>query len=448
MPRPLPHRIRRLQWEVHVPATSDAVALRTLLREKVDAVEAAFEEVLSSDDDDTVVRRITKLELDIRVPSIEALESGLSSRLTAALRRALDAAAPADEVSTSAHLHAQWIHYVETGSLQWSLAGLTSDETRAALESAAVAAAESWLSNAIAFPFARGGAFAARVAAFTRWLALLPGALQERLVEHARRSQSSDLTAQWDAVLAEITSRPLESRAVRLALISEAADAPAVLRRWIDERCSPLDGHTRAALDRIRAAPSSTSVASSIQETAPNPAEASERVGRFVPCAGLVLLHPYLPPLLAALKLWERGTRGALPVTSSSRAISLLWWLATGGDDPLEHELPVVKLLLGMSPDEPLDRRRPPSTAEEREECAALLSAVIAHWPVLQNTGIEALRASFLQRRGLLSRRDGAWYLHLESKPFDMLLARLPWSLSPILFSWSDAPLYVEWRTP
>ncbi|MGS0758633.1 contractile injection system tape measure protein, partial [Roseateles sp. GG27B] len=77
---------------------------------------------------------------------------------------------------------------------------------------------------------------------------------------------------------------------------------------------------------------------------------------------------------------------------------------------------------MGRAPDEALTAALPRPSAAEREEIDGLLAAVRNHWKALENTSAEGLRLSFLQRRGLLRRAEGAWQLHLQAEAFDVLL--------------------------
>ena len=167
----------------------------------------------------------------------------------------------------------------------------------------------------------------------------------------------------------------------------------------------------------------------------------------LVPLAGLVLLHPYLPRLFTACGLWSHGER-SIALQALPRACTLLHGLACGGSEAPEFDLPLVKLLLGLPPEAPLRHAPAAMSDADRTEATALLEAVCAHWTALRGTGIDGLRMSFLQRRGLLDRREGAWHLRLQTEPFDMLLGLLPWSISPIRLPWMTEPLTTDWPTP
>ena len=84
----------------------------------------------------------------------------------------------------------------------------------------------------------------------------------------------------------------------------------------------------------------------------------------------------------------------------------------------------------------------------DRLEVDALVAAAIEHWQALKRTSAAAVRTSFLQRSGLLKADDNGWRLQVESGPFDVLLKRLPWSLSVIKLPWMHTPLHCEWPIP
>jgi hypothetical protein len=166
-----------------------------------------------------------------------------------------------------------------------------------------------------------------------------------------------------------------------------------------------------------------------------------------VPLAGLVLLHPWLPRVLTACGVVHENHRQIAPALLP-RACALLHAMAAGDADVTEHQLPLIKVLLGHRPDEPLADALPGVTAADHEEIMALLVAVRDHWTILRGTGVAGLREGFLQRRGLLTRTDRVWLVRMESQSFDVLLGRLPWSIAAIRLPWMAEPLMVEWPTP
>jgi hypothetical protein len=160
--------------------------------------------------------------------------------------------------------------------------------------------------------------------------------------------------------------------------------------------------------------------------------------------AGLVLVHPFLSRFFTATGVLADGA-ARLEADALPRAAALLHLLATGAEaQACDFELPVVRVLLGLAPDDPLQADAT-FTPQDRAEADALLENVIAHWPALRSTSAGGLRGRFLQRAGLLRAIDSAWLLQIERRPVDVLLEHLPWSLGVIKTPWMPRPLHVEW---
>lgn len=179
--------------------------------------------------------------------------------------------------------------------------------------------------------------------------------------------------------------------------------------------------------------------------TAPRSSGDGEESGILVEHAGLVLLHPFLPRLLAAVSLLT-DVESAGP-TDRGRAVGLLHHLATGEHQVAEHTSTVAKVLCGMELHEPVPRD-PRLASAAYDEADALLHAVIGHWEALKGTSPAALRGEFLCRPGLLSvDLDGGWLLRVEERTADILLDGLPWGIGMIRLPWMRRMLRVDWRT-
>lgn len=166
--------------------------------------------------------------------------------------------------------------------------------------------------------------------------------------------------------------------------------------------------------------------------------------GIMVDNAGIILLGVYLPAFFQELKL----TDGKVFPTPDDqyRAIHLLHYLATGLEHPEEPALTLPKLLCGLPLEEPVPLELELSEAGKNES-NDLLKAAIQNWPALKNTSPDGLRSGFLQRMGHLSRTEtqSAWLLRPERLGQDMLLERLPWSISVIKLPWMEEAVQVEW---
>jgi hypothetical protein len=163
--------------------------------------------------------------------------------------------------------------------------------------------------------------------------------------------------------------------------------------------------------------------------------------------AGLVLLHPFIPHFLTAVGVKASDEKTILP-ENHARAAALLHFLATGTTEIYEYELDLIKVFLGMTPDEPLLVAEGLIQAADQAEATTLLESVIQYWSVLKNTSITGLRSSFLQRPGLLRHTEEGWRLQVEPQAFDLLLNHLPWTISIVKFTWMPQPIYTEWLTP
>ena len=164
----------------------------------------------------------------------------------------------------------------------------------------------------------------------------------------------------------------------------------------------------------------------------------------FVRHAGLVLLHPFLVPLMNTLGLLKPD-KSFKNKKAAAHAVSLLHYLSTGETAPPEYNLTLPKLLCGVSSRTSIDRYKTLSAAE-KEEAESLLQAVIKHWGALGQVSNDSLRQGFLQRDGKLSRRDSDWLLQVESQTLDILLDRLPWGIGIIKLPWMTNMLFVEWH--
>lgn len=163
--------------------------------------------------------------------------------------------------------------------------------------------------------------------------------------------------------------------------------------------------------------------------------------GLFVPNAGIVLLHPFLPVFFEGLEIASAGQ-----IADQEKALALLAYLATGTEETPEYELVLPKLLTNV----PLASPVPLKTElneNERLEADALLDAVLKHWDALRQTSRDGLRGSFLLRHGKLTQKtDGSWLLQIEPQTYDILLDHLPWSISMIQLPWMENMLWVEWN--
>ena len=159
--------------------------------------------------------------------------------------------------------------------------------------------------------------------------------------------------------------------------------------------------------------------------------------------AGAVLLHPYLPRLFKARGIELNA--GKVPLTLLERAAALLSFAITGEDSAAEYQLGCVKLLLGVAMDTPLPLGGGLLNAADRLEARQMLGSLIGHWAALKGTTIDGLRTAFLQRAGFVRQTEEEVRLHIDRLGMDVLIDRIPYSISVVKLPWMPRPIYIEW---
>jgi len=480
------HRVRRLRWQARAPDAAQAFALRGLLREQSESVQQAITRELDRLASNGAFLHLPRLVLKLDALALSALDAELPGRVAAALREALAAAqvrplspgaAPSPwslPVPAAEAPHAVLVpeamadalrQYLATGTLPWALAGMAPEAVQEALAQAAMAALQGSLSGALAWDaWLPAAPLEARIGALLRGLPLLPPEGHRRWLAHVASPPSGiapALARQWRALIdVELDSgaaAALEALALWLAWparddVPLAPQAKAALQQWItgpQRALARLDPALPGALLEALHHQAGAGVEAPRLRPEGVPAvprkEAAAQASWVLPLAGLVLLHPFLPRFLAGCGVLSEDGR-TIAESQLPRACALLHALACGAEAPvIEHQLPLIKLLLGLVPDLPLSAALAPLDAADREEVEALLGAVREHWTALRGTGVEGLRLSFLQRRGLLRRGEGVWQLKLQAEAFDLLLGLLPWGISLVKLPWMAQPLMVEW---
>lgn len=492
------HRIRRQRWQVRTADAAAAFAVRTALRRENElSLLPALESAFAALDDGEREIRLPRLELSVRISSPDRLADELPARLAEAARLALAEAVdapPATPVATPRGVTpgSRLRRYLGSGRVDW----FDADRAPAELQRQLADEARQWSAGpAAAWPslladLPPGGS--ARADAFFRFLQLLDAGERLRwwdFAAHLAEADGGDAPARLALLRQLAATRPADHalRLHALALLALAGDqrraclpvarscvrqlgtlAAVDRKNWLKieswlggEVGAPGDNpdgggrnaETRAAnpaapgMEATDGSPHfpvepRTRLGFPVRDEEPEPA-----MGLPLRLAGLILLHPYLPRLFAALGwIGERHPPGApFPRARLPHAAALLNWLASGRDEPFEFELGAAKLLLGLRPDDPLPVAGGLIGDAERAEGEALLGAVVQHWSALGQTSIDGLRIAFLQRGGLLYPAPDGWLLRPQGEAFDLLLDRLPWGLSIVRLPWMPACLHIEW---
>jgi len=156
--------------------------------------------------------------------------------------------------------------------------------------------------------------------------------------------------------------------------------------------------------------------------------------------AGLVLLNPFLKQFFSVLNLLEEDGSLNDPI----QAAHLLHFLATGEENDFEFTLIFEAFLCELPLDEPLPRDVTLSE-KQKEACHELLMAVLNHWTALKSQSIPLLRKEFLQRKGKLMLNETTPRIVVERGAIDILMDKLPWSISMLKLPWRNEFIYVEW---
>jgi hypothetical protein len=155
-----------------------------------------------------------------------------------------------------------------------------------------------------------------------------------------------------------------------------------------------------------------------------------------------VLAAPYLPYFFKGLGLVEN--KEFISKEAQNRGVLLIQALLDESHAYEESDLLLNKILCGMSPSEPIEVNFSP-TKLETEEIKNLLDAMVARWTALKSTSGAAMAKGFFRREGSLRRIDKGYQLMIPRISIDILLNRLPWTISIIKLPWMEETLYTEW---
>lgn len=168
-----------------------------------------------------------------------------------------------------------------------------------------------------------------------------------------------------------------------------------------------------------------------------------EGESNYISNAGLIIVNPYITTLFSKLNLIEK--KKFISYEKQVKAVQILQYLVNKQDKSEDPELMLNKLLTGLDPLAPIEKFQE-ITKEEKEMCDGLLDAIVKHWSALKSTTRDSMRASFFMRSGKLIYEEENWRLKVEQKSIDILIDKLPWSVSMIKLPWMEKSIVVEWR--
>jgi|SRR5687768_4811399 len=168
--------------------------------------------------------------------------------------------------------------------------------------------------------------------------------------------------------------------------------------------------------------------------------------GIYIQNAGLIILHPFLPPFFNYIGLTD-VKNSFKDEASHQKAVLITQYLVTGETKIAEEDIVLNKIICGYSIDHSITNELILSDLEINET-KDLLTQIIQLWKVNDksvNTSIEGLQESFLQRQGKLIRKENGWLLQIEQMGVDVLLSKLPWGIGIVKAPWMKGILHVEW---
>lgn len=158
--------------------------------------------------------------------------------------------------------------------------------------------------------------------------------------------------------------------------------------------------------------------------------------------AGIVILWPFLPRFFENMGLIEEQQFPS--IQARYRATLILHQLVNPETTTHEYLLPLNKVICGLDLASVFEIG-PALTESEVTHCSEFLEAVIQQAPILKNMSADGFRGTFLQRRGILRERDGAWLLQVERETYDIVLDHFQWMWQWVKLPWMERALQVEW---
>ena len=163
--------------------------------------------------------------------------------------------------------------------------------------------------------------------------------------------------------------------------------------------------------------------------------------GTIFPNAGLILLHPFLKRFFENMELLDNNT---LKPSKIEEALHIIHYLACKREQPYEHELLFEKFICNVPLKHPV-KRNIQLSKKQKESCDVLLRSALNHWEGLKTNSVDALRSEFLMREGRLLTTEEHYKLFVQRKTQDILLETLPWNLSIAKIPWKKKMILIDW---
>lgn len=489
------HRVRRLTWGVRAGTIAEAFETRKHLHDRWQelfepAFDLAFDQLAVGD----AILHVPRLDVRIRLGPGERIEHITAERIAGLLREQLQMLVgtrrPEDglpglwkHVEVQESHFATLLHYLRTGSLPWYDAGMRRDEIERDLRVTVHERAADLVVEIFHTTWS--------VASYRRLLQILPTQEALALVEAISRqipepwcemlvrsvtavlagnrvARSRHTQLRVAAGLLSVFKRSAESGAMpdlascveggltpeeekEIREVLASMPGPASDLALTEDEVEPSAAVPEPAGESVEANPTRTLTPQMSGEGIPSgdgsPVEAAHKDEKYpltVGCAGIILLHPFIPMLLENTGMKE-AEKPMLEPQVLERAAALLYFVATGSEEAYEWELGLINVLLGVHPSARLFLTEGLLAPREKEEAVGMLESAIGHWSILKNASVQGLQSSFLQRRGFLREEEREWRLHVEGESYDVLLDHLPWSIGVVKLPWMRKAILTEW---
>lgn len=234
-----------------------------------------------------------------------------------------------------------------------------------------------------------------------------------------------------------------------LDLLLSHRQSPAVASRWLQplwqRKAVRALIRRQAGTETVREIDARLSQSQRQERDSDNGSQPAVRPTLPVSNAGLVLLWPLLPQLLAHMELCLEGQ--FLCDAARWQAVQSLHYLAWERNYPAAESFPLSQLLCGIAPDVAMPDIAPLSE-QQQQQIDRWLTAIGQQLPCWQALSLADIRQLFLQRPGEIITDTQPPQIAVNPEAFDYLLGDLPWPLTLVSLPWLEQPLTLIWPLP
>lgn len=162
--------------------------------------------------------------------------------------------------------------------------------------------------------------------------------------------------------------------------------------------------------------------------------------GMAVENAGLILLNPFFKHLFNNCGLLDEEQK----ITDPTLAVHTLHYVATSQECAADYALLFEKYLIGLPMGMPIDRERPLSE-HIKKEVGLMFEALKQNWTIMSGSSNALIQNEYLKRNGKLFIDSDTHRLVVKREAIDLLIDKIPWTISMVRFPWKKEMLYTDW---